>query len=100
MRTKKLKSNKKYKNKKRLILTITIMFLIFGTFVLGTAKGDESHNYIEVYVEPGDTLWQIATTYYPDDRNIRKTIYQIKKNNNISGYIYPGQILILDISKY
>jgi LysM repeat protein len=45
-------------------------------------------------VEPGDTLWTIATTHYAGDP--RDAIYRIDRRNHLGGsVIVPGQRLVL-----
>ena len=46
-------------------------------------------------VEPGDTLWSVATRYAPD-RDPYLVIEEIRRRNEISGLtIHPGQELLL-----
>lgn len=47
-------------------------------------------------VLPGDTLWGIATTYYPD-KDPREIVFEIRKLNDLkdSATIYPYQLLKL-----
>lgn len=49
-------------------------------------------------VEPGDTLWSVASKYGDDSQDIRQVYYRIMKDNNI-GFkddIHPGQQLIIN----
>lgn len=50
-----------------------------------------------IYIEDGDTLWDIASRYYTEDcRNIRSYIKEIKKCNNLtSDQIHAGKYLIV-----
>lgn len=78
------------------VLTISIvLFLILSSFT----KVYSSNNitYDSVYVESGDTLWKIASSY---DNHLRidEFIYKIEKLNNINnGEIYPGDTLLIPI---
>lgn len=48
-----------------------------------------------VTVAPGDTLWDIAGSRYPD-ADVRQTVYEIEQLNGLSGpAIRPGQHLRL-----
>ncbi|NLK72221.1 MAG: LysM peptidoglycan-binding domain-containing protein, partial [Clostridiales bacterium] len=66
-----------------------------GTLIgLNTAESADIPEYIEVYVESGDTLWGLAQTHGPKNVDKRKIIYEVSKINNLSGdYIYPGEVL-------
>lgn len=49
-------------------------------------------------VEPGDTLWSVASKYGDDSQDVREVYYRIMKDNNI-GFkddIHPGQQLIIN----
>lgn len=83
---------KKRKSKKFLLLVIIIIFSIFP--IVSKAKGN-SGEYTTVTVRQGDTLWSIASSYntYKD---IRKTVYAIRKVNKLdSAIIIPGQELMI-----
>jgi len=95
--------NKKYKikSKIRFTLFITIMLVIMisaiGT-VIGTNTVDSltKNTFTEIQVQSGDTLWDLANEFGPDDKDIRKVVYEICKLNNISADgIFPGQKLLI-----
>jgi LysM repeat protein len=47
-------------------------------------------------VEPGDTLWRIATEHYPPAEDPREKVEEIRLQNELEGYeIYPGALLEL-----
>jgi len=77
------------KNAKRFTAFASVLILIcafsFGT-LLGffDASSKDIIEYTTVKVESGDTLWQLARTYGPSDQDVRETIYQICKINNVS----------------
>ena len=83
---------------------ILLISLILGGF---TAEADaipvtEDHPDLKViYVNEGDTLWELVEQYYYDDdskidQDIRKTIYEVEKFNNVeNSQFYNGQILYL-----
>ena len=49
-----------------------------------------------LYVEPGDTLWEIAERYAPAGSDIRKYIYVLKQRNGLSSSgLAVGQRLVL-----
>lgn len=84
---------------------IILAGIIIGLFIMPAFGNMESTNHNveeveEVYVGPGDTLWEIAKKYGPKTQDIRKTIYEIKEYNNLQdSYIYQGQILKVPIKK-
>lgn len=78
------------------VLTISfILFLILSSFT--KVYSTNIITYDRVYVESGDTLWQIASSYNNQLR-IDEFIYKIEKLNNIeNGKIYPGDTLLIPI---
>lgn len=66
-------------------LTI-ILFTIIANFILGFSIANSSTipEYIELEVSSGDTLWSIAEKYMPSDVDIRKSVYELGKLNQIS----------------
>ncbi|MBS4026582.1 MAG: LysM peptidoglycan-binding domain-containing protein [Clostridia bacterium] len=98
MRNKSSKQSNPKLKKVVLIAILTIIISLFSaSYIYAIAIDKEQVTIVEIEVEPGDTLWGLATKYYPDSKDIRKTVYDIKKSNNISGHIYPGQIIKLVI---
>ena len=68
--------------------------MIIGALFPVRATGSDLQSYIEVKVQTGDTLWDLAHTYGDQTKDVREVIYDICQANNISaGSIYPGQIL-------
>jgi LysM repeat protein len=97
---------KKYKivNKKRFYSFLTALFilLISITNILKPSSKVYSNiletSFIEVKVSKGDTLWDIASHYMPEEYNIRKMIYNIKTTNQMkTSYIFPGEIIQIPI---
>ena len=62
-----------------------ILTFILGFSVLtGTAeKKDVELNYFFYTVEYDDTIWSIACEHTPENKDVRKTVYEILKLNNI-----------------
>lgn len=74
---------------------LIVVSLLF-TFI----HGYEPKTVLNVTVEPGDTLWQIATKYNTDSANTQEVIYWIQKENNITGAdIRPGQVIKVPSNK-
>ena len=71
--------------------------LMFGSF---DAEGSSKTIYKTITVSYGDTLWDIASRYKPEDKEIRNYIYEICDYNDISaGGIYEGQELTIPVSE-
>lgn len=69
------------------------IFLLAGAVAIGThtqAK-DNSPNEIYYVVQPGDTLWSIASKHCSDEDNILAFIHELKTKNNISSDLDVGQ---------
>lgn len=94
--------------KKRLKTSITliIIFLIISISIskVSSYYKNKSHNktisYQEIVVKKGDTIWNISIKYTPKYKDVRKTVYEIRKINNLNDcIIFPGQILKVPIDK-
>ena len=94
----------KIKNRMRFITFITIMMLVIsfalsGAFSLIEAHSAEETEYIEITVESGDTLWQLAKTYCSVKGDIRELIYEICQLNDITASdLRAGQTLIIPVN--
>ena len=80
-----------------LLLSVTLVSTIFG---LNNVEGSTKQQYVQVEVQPGDTLWQIADEYMPSDMDPRESVYQISKcNDNLSASeLHPGQVLKIPVN--
>lgn len=71
------------------------IFLLAGAVAIGThtqAKDINNQANETVYiVQPGDTLWSIASKHCTDEENILEFIHSIKTQNNISADLGVGQ---------
>lgn len=71
------------------------IFLLAGAVAIGThtqAKDINKQDEIYYVVQPGDTLWSIASQHCTDEENILEFIHSIKtKNNIISANLNVGQ---------
>ncbi len=82
----------KIKNMVKFIRSIVIILLIIGFSSLIITKSIFSHaekEYKTIYVESGDTLWNIAkeeskTNNYYKNKDIRFIVDDITKENNLS----------------
>lgn len=59
-----------------------------------------SQEYLSVAVEPGQTVWQLASIAAGDDMDVRQVVNEILEDNGLTGTsdIRPGQILRLPIA--
>ena len=96
-----MKKRYRIKSKFRLTLFITIAILMFIS-ITGTAIGANNAEsltkpvYSEITVQSGDTLWNLAETFGPVNKDTREVVYEICKINDISAdSIYPGQTILI-----
>lgn len=93
--------NVRIKSKTRFIVSVTIIVLILLTgvnFITGKmdVEAITEYKYIEVTVESGDTVWNLAKQHKPADMEIRNYVYLICKYNNLDNAgIKPGQKIIM-----
>jgi len=66
-------------------------------FSTGIAKdlGEENEGeYVEIYIKPGDTLWDLAKKFGNSSKDIRKIVFEICEINHLDTFnIYPGQMI-------
>lgn len=83
-------------NHKKFIRSIAILvFILIGLFNISIAKTDKEKAEIITYtITKNETLWSIAKQFTPDTKDIRQTIYEIEKLNNMKdATIYEGQTI-------
>ena len=81
------------------VLTIILLTTAIN-FALGlnTAASLTIQDYMDVEIKSGDTLWNIAQTYMPDDMDTRKAVYQLCSLNDISADpLYAGMTIQVPI---
>lgn len=59
-----------------------------------------SQEFVSVTVEPGQTVWQLASVAAGDDTDVRQVMDSILKENGLTGIsdIRPGQVLRLPVA--
>ncbi|MBN7772511.1 LysM peptidoglycan-binding domain-containing protein [Clostridium aminobutyricum] len=93
------KKSYRIKSKLRFTTSITITILLFVFMVnnvlgINDASSLTKNQMIQIQIESGDTLWNLAAEYGPAHTDPRKTVYEICSLNGISAdSIYPGQII-------
>ena len=84
-----------------LILCLAILFN-WPQLALSREKGEGPSEYaaIEVSVKKGDTLWTLAKRHGNKGQDIRVTVAEIRRINQIGKkeFIYPGQSLLIPIN--
>lgn len=99
---------KKYKiiNEVRFVLFLTIIIYISLSslyFLNSSNLNEEAHieiGYEEVFIDKGDTVWNIALKYKPEKYDVRDMVAEIKDFNKLEDLaIKPGEILKIPIKK-
>ena len=85
-----------------LFVVLVILFITtFANFALGLNTADSATyvEYTEVKVMSGDTLWSIADTYMDDHSDIRRSVYELCKINEINAsQLQAGMTLLVPVS--
>jgi nucleoid-associated protein YgaU len=69
-----------------------VLLVLLGNVVYGGSSGGTQ----TVTVAPGDTVWGIAASHYPDDADLRQRVDDIVSINHIrGGSLVPGQALTI-----
>ena len=84
------------KNKLRFTTFLLVVFMLMSavicsTFNLGKVYSKERIDYIVYVVDSGETLWEIANKNNPENKDLRKLVYEIQKLNNIGSVLSIGQ---------
>jgi LysM repeat protein len=76
-----------------LLTTIVVFFLLLANAV---GAQDRVHETAQHQVAAGETLWGIAQTATPVGGDIRVTVSEIRRLNDLDGaIIFPGDILVV-----
>ena len=92
------------KNRFRFITFVTIIMLVTAFSLTGLFSLIEAHStvepeYVEVTVEAGDTLWNLAKAYGSDNCDIREIVYDICQVNNIKASdLRAGQTILIPVN--
>jgi len=91
---------KKYKiiNKYRFFTTLCIiLMLLFASMfiIVVNAKSTSNEILVPVYVNQGDSLWQLSSQYSDDKSDIRSYIDRVMELNNLAdANIQPGDLIM------
>ena len=94
---------KRYRIQNRFrFITFLTLLIVISFFAIGSMCGANQSDslstpaYVEVQVQSGDTLWNIADVYGPADVEVRRVIYEICLLNDITAdTIVAGQTLLI-----
>lgn len=89
-------------NRKKFIRSMAILiFLLIGLFNISIANTNKKEaEIIDYTITPGETLWSIAGEYTPNSKDVRETIYEIKKLNNMTdSTVYENQTIKIKIGQ-
>lgn len=65
---------------------------------IDTANSLSVPQYTEVKVSAGDTLWSISEEYMPQNSDIRESVYQLCRLNDISAdELYAGMTILVPV---
>jgi nucleoid-associated protein YgaU len=88
----------KRKNLKKISILIMVVICLVSFPFFRKASGSNKIDNVKIVVYPGDTLWDIALKHRPNNTDVRKMVYYIRKANNLdTAIIQPGQELIIPI---
>ena len=81
------------------IMFIMIIFTVIMSTSLKTNANENTKNkkiYTSISIKSGDTLWDIANEYKPDDMSSKDYIKEIKEINSLSSdSIHTGNYLMI-----
>ena len=80
-----------------MVLIVLFVMMAHSAFSKSDNIRDE-YDVVSVTVQPGDTLWSIASEYKPKGEDLRKFVYEIAANNGVENCeIVCGQTLFIPI---
>ncbi len=72
-------------------ITVIVVLLFLSSAVQATGQVSDTTEY---RVKPGDTLWQIAQTFGPENADTRRIVAVIEKLNQIDGGVLQAGLVI------
>ncbi|MDI3269646.1 MAG: LysM peptidoglycan-binding domain-containing protein [Bacillota bacterium] len=79
---------------KRMLAFLATAVFLWGLAYWHPAGAEGLREPATVVVQPGDTLWQLATRYASPREDLRRWIDRVMEHNHLqSPLIYPGQVL-------
>ena len=84
------------------IVTTLVLICVFAISALtgySDVSAAQEPEYVNIRVQSGDTLWDLAKTYGPEAQDIRQTVHDICSLNNISAAdLQAGQYILIQTS--
>ena len=78
--------------KTKAIIILLCMMLVAAIGI--SCRADVQMERFEYVVEPGDTLWDIATEHAPKGTDKREYIFNVKRDNGLkTSVLQPGMVL-------
>lgn len=77
-------------------IAVFVIGFVFG-LVLGLYNPKHEYEYIEITVQPNDTLWELTSRNSTNEYNIQELINETTKFNDISSNLSPGQKIKLAV---
>ena len=78
------------------IVLVSAGFMIMGTGASERMPAEPASGESVVFVDAGETLWEIAAANKAEGMDTRRAVYEIKKRNGLDGQvIQAGQQLII-----
>lgn len=80
----------------RLALLLAVVCAVFLMIGSSAEAGTPALPPIEYVVQPGDSLWAIASSFTPDGADVRRLVADIGALSGTNGgRIVPGQVLLI-----
>lgn len=80
----------------RFWVILAVLVFSYISLSVSSVNGTQTEK-MEYVVQSGDTLWDIAEEYSPNDMDIREYIYNIKEHNGLETLnIHPGMALEIE----
>ena len=79
----------------KILLALTLIVTFWSITTLASSNPYRDVGTVNIYVNSGDTVWNIATKYVSNSDDIRDLTQAIKQINGLNNntQIFPGQIL-------
>ena len=99
-------SGKKYRIKSGIrfslfiAVSMLILVMISNTFLgLDNASSLTQHEYMEIEIQTGDTLWDLAGEYMSGYNDVRRAVYTLKEINGIEAHeLRAGRTLLIPVN--
>lgn len=83
------------------VVLVILFVTLLANFVLGLNTADSATyiDYKEIEIVSGDTLWSIAEQYMTSNADIRKSVYELCKINDINAaQLQVGMTILVPIN--